>query len=81
MATITKIEMLKEVKKEARKAGLVFRKSELSNLFVFHDFKTKEIILKYLSLSTAYEDVLSGYIASYNKESQKLFYNAHQNYL
>ena len=80
MAIITKNEMLKEVKKEARKVGLVFRKSELSNLFVFHDFKTKAIILKYVSIDTAYEDVLSGYIASYNKDSQKFFYDAQQNY-
>ena len=78
---ITKTAMLKDVKKEARKVGLVFRKSEISNLFVFHDFKTKAIILKCLSIGQAYEDVLSGYIASYNKDSQKFFYDAQQNYL
>ena len=77
---ITKTAMLKEIKKEARKVGLVFRKSELSNL-VFHDFKTKEIVLKCSNITNAYEDMLSGYIASYNKDSQKFFYDAKQNYL
>ena len=81
MTIITKNEMLKEIKKEARKVGLVFRKSELSNLYIFHDFKTKAVILKCLSVGQAYEDVLSGYIASYNKDSQKSFYNVQQNYL
>ena len=81
MTIITKNEMLKAVKKESRKVGLVFRKSERNKLFVFHDFKTKEIILKCVSLSTAYEDALSGYIASYNTDSQKFSYDAQQNYL
>ena len=78
---ITKTAMLKDVKKESRKVGLVFRKSEQSNLFVFHDFKTKKTILKCLNIEQAYEDVLSGYIASYNKDSQKFIYDAQQNYL
>ena len=77
---ITKTEMLKDVKKSARKVGLVFRKSELSS-FGFHDFKTKEIVLKCSNIATAYEDVLSGYIASYNKDSQKFIYDSKQNYL
>ena len=81
MTIITKTEMLKEVKKEARKVGLVFRKSELSNIYIFHDFKTKAVILKCLNIGQAYEDVLNGYIASYNKDSQKLSYDAQQNYL
>ena len=77
---ITKTEMLKEIKKEARKVGLVFRKSELSNLYIFHDFKTKEIVLKCLNIGQAYEDVLSGYVASYNKDSQKFAHDDEQNY-
>lgn len=81
MTIITKTAMLVEIKKEARKVGLVFRKSELSNLYIFHDFKTKAVILKCLNIGQAYEDVLSGYIASYNKDSQKFSYDAQQNNL
>ena len=77
---ITKTEMLKEIKKEARNSGLVFRKSEFSNLYIFHDFKTKEIVLKCVSIGQAYEDVLSGYVASYNKDSQKFAHDDEQNY-
>ena len=80
MTIISKTDVIKEIKKEARKVGLVFRKSELSNIYIFHDFKTKEIVLKCTSIGQAYEDVLSGYVASYNKDSKKFAHDDEQNY-
>ena len=77
---ITKTEMLKEIKKYARNAGLVFRQCKISNLWTFHDFKTKEIVLKCTSIGQAYEDALSGYVASYNKDSKKFAHDDEQNY-
>ena len=80
MTIISKTDVIKEVKKDARNAGLVFRKSELSNIYTFHDFKTKKIVLKCTSIGQAYEDVLSSYIASYNKDSKKFSHDDEQNY-
>ena len=45
---LSNAEVIKECRDEARKYGLVFRQSKFSNLYVFHDRKTKEIIISKL---------------------------------
>ena len=70
MKILTKQEVIKEVKKYARKFGLVFTKSKYNNYYHFHDFKTKKIVLDNQTAGVAYENVLSGYIDSYDKHNQ-----------
>lgn len=67
---LSNTQVIKEIKQEARKYGLVFRKSNYSNLYVFHDFKTKEVILSNCTLGSAYNNVCSGYISCYDKTIQ-----------
>ena len=67
---LTKQQVIKECKDEARKYGLVFRKSNFNNLYVFHDRKTKDIVIANLTLGLAYSNVCSGYISCYDKETQ-----------
>lgn len=62
--------IIKECRYEARKYGLVFRKSNCSHLWLFHDRKTKEVILSNLTLGSAYNHVCSGYISCYDKTTQ-----------
>ena len=59
-------QVIKECKAEARKYDLVFRKHKFSNLYCFHDRKTKEIVLSNMTLGTAYNNVCSGYISCYD---------------
>lgn len=70
MKILTNQEVVKEVKKYARKLGLVFTKSNCNNYYHFHDFKTKKIVLDNQTVGVAYENVLSGYIDSYDKHNQ-----------
>ena len=70
MKILTNKEVLTEVKKYARKFGLVFTKLKVNNYYHFHDFKTKKIVLDNQTIGVAYENVLSGYIDSYDKHSQ-----------
>ena len=70
MKILTNKEVLVEVKKYARKFGLVFKKSKVNSYYHFHDFKTKKIVLDNQTIGVAYENVLSGYINSYDKYSQ-----------
>lgn len=63
-------QIIQECKAEARKHGLVFRKHKFSNLYCFHDRKTKEIILSNMTLGTAYNNVCSGYISCYDSATQ-----------
>ena len=67
---LSNAEVIKECKAEARKYGLVFRQSKFSNLYVFHDRKTKEVIISNMTLGSAYNNVCSGYISCYDKETQ-----------
>ncbi len=67
---ISNAEVIKECKDEARKYGLAFRQSKFSNLYVFHDRKTKEVILSSMTLGSAYNNVCSGYISCYDKETK-----------
>ena len=71
MTILTNKEVIKEVKKYARKLGLVFAKSKHNNYYHFHDFKTKKIVLDNQTIGVAYENVLSGYIDRYGKHNQK----------
>ena len=67
---LTNTQVIKECKDEARKHGLVFRKHKFSNLYCFHDRKTKEIVLSNLTLGSAYNNVCSGYISCYDPTLQ-----------
>ena len=71
MKILTNQEVIKEVKKYARKFGLVFAKSKYNSYYHFHDFKTKKIVLDNQTIVTAYENILSGYIDGYDKHNQK----------
>lgn len=64
---LSNMQVIKEIKAEARKVGLVFRQDLFSNLYVFHDYKTKSVQLNGYTLGSAYDAVASGYIASYNR--------------
>ena len=70
MKILTNKEVLVEVKKYARKFGLIFTKSKVNSYYHFHDFKTKKIVLDNQTIGVAYENILSGYIDSYDKYSQ-----------
>ena len=67
---LTNTQAIKECKDEARKHGLVFRKHKYSNLYCFHDRKTKEIVFGNLTLGSAYNNVCSGYISCYDSVLQ-----------
>ena len=74
MTILTNQQVIKEVKKYARQCGLVFEKSRVGDCYHFHDFKTKNIVLDNQTLVTAYENMLSGYVGSYDKHTQKFNY-------
>ena len=61
---------IKYIKDECRKYGLVFKKSNYSNLYLFSDRKNKGVVLSNLTLNAALNNIESGYISCYDKEKQ-----------
>lgn len=67
---LSNTQIIKECKAEARKYSLVFRQHKFSNLYCFHDRKTKEIILSNMTLGTVYNIICSGYISCYDSATR-----------
>ena len=72
---LTYDEMLTECRKEARKNGLVFKRdkkryvnNKASYKFIEEDSRLE--VLTKITLNTAYENCMSGYISSYDKETK-----------
>lgn len=61
---------LKEIRAEARSVGLVFKKQRLTingqQAWMFQDKESGENVLKNCTIWSAYENVCSGYIGSYD---------------
>lgn len=72
---ITYNQALKEIRKEARKAGLVFKKKNVrlngAYLWKFEDRKMGDTVLDNCTFWTAYDNVCSGYINSFNPETNR----------
>ena len=70
----TNQQVIKEIRSMAKSAGLTFKQDKSTRLtgaylWVFADRKTGEVVIRNCTLSTAYEDVCSGFIASYDAKT------------
>ena len=70
MEIMNNTQCIKYIKDECRKYGLVFKKSNYSNLYLFSDRKSKNVILSDLTLGGALNNLESGYISCYDKDMQ-----------
>ena len=66
-------EMIKSIRSEAKKVGLTFK--NMKRLCIngvkawgFYDRKTGEAVLYNCTLDTAYDNVCSGYVSTYDQE-------------
>jgi len=70
---ITRNEAMKDIRETARNVGLVFKESNHyingQQAFKFEDRENGMVRLDARLFWTAYEDCMSGYISSYDKES------------
>jgi hypothetical protein len=66
-------EAMKEIRKEARKVGLVFKRknTRLNGVYLwkFEDARRGDAALDNCQFWTAYENICSGYIGSFNSET------------
>jgi hypothetical protein len=67
-------ETLKEIRAEARKVGLTFKTQNAringAQGWKFVDRRTGEAVFTNLTMNSAYNNVCSGYIATYNKNKK-----------
>ena len=72
--SMTNAEAIKEIRSDAKRAGLTFKSmnTRINGVYMwkFTDRKTGETIISNCTLGSAYENCCSGYIASYNKETR-----------
>ena len=70
---LTNAEVKKEIRSAAKAAGLTFKEQSAringSQAYKFTDRATGETKMSNCTLGSAYENVCSGYIASYNKQT------------
>lgn len=60
----------KYIRDGVRNYGLVFRKSKITDFYVFADRKSKEVIMSNCTLGTALCNYESGYLSSYDVETE-----------
>lgn len=71
---ITKAEAAKEIRAAAKAAGLTFKQQNAriggSQAYKFTDRTTGETVMSNCTIGTAYDNVCSGFISKYNKETR-----------
>lgn len=75
MSTFTYAEALKEIREIAKSSGLTFKRQSHSingkASYKFVDRETGEAKLENVTLWSAYENCMCGYISSYNRKTRK----------